>query len=192
MTLDSVGTTNFNVYASGDSRATDDRYSNPQLQSNVTNSSDRRRTITVEWLFGETIVANQTKTLDPSQSELFADSVSWETLSHIGLVPGDYPLRARIQGTDESTRYGTMHVFESNEPNNQAPSGEEETEASEGQYAGSGDTDYNPPEDNNDSNDDPTQDPSTSPLAVLPAVGPLSSTQTTIGAIVLVLVVLLR
>lgn len=212
MVLSSVGTTRFNVYHPDDSRADSREDYEPQLQADVSNVADYAQDITVAWYFGSTKVAERTQRVSAYGSETLARRVSWSDMDAKGLVPGDYPLKAKLPANGSTEEYGTMHLHEqggNGEPGLDTGDGGPGT-CPEGYYydtafqmclPGSTDPNDDGTNDGGDtggSGDDPSTDgpaallPDGFPL--LPAVGPLSAEQTTLAAVVGVplLVVILK
>jgi len=198
-TLASVGTTRFNVYPpeSGEDYE-------PQLQADVT-AGLYGGSVTVEWRFGSTKVAERTHSLDAYESRTFARRVSWDELDAQGLVPGDYDLKARIPSTGETTTYGTMHLHERQTTGDGGDTGGgSPSSCPEGYYYDRAfgmcllDTDVDDGGDTGGDSGGSGSGGSASLLPegfpTLPAVGPLTAEQTTMAAVVGVplLVVLLK
>ena len=212
-TLASVGTTRRNVYPPESGEASSREDYEPQLQADVT-AGLYGGSVTVEWRFGSTKVAERTHSLDAYESRTFARRVSWDDLDAQGLVPGDYDLKARIPSTGETTTYGTMHLHERQTTGDTGddggdPGGGSPGSCPEGYYYDTafgmclpGDTDV---DDGGDTGGDTGGDSGGSGsggsasllpegFPTLPAVGPLTAEQTTMAAVVGVplLVVLLK
>ena len=178
--LDSVGTTAFNVYHPSSQQVDDQEDTEPQLQAEVTGAASGG-SVTVEWFLGSTKVAEDSATLDPLEGDTLAERVSWSDLDAKGLTGGEYPLKAKLANTGDTTEYGSIRVHEAPETGGQQPPEDVDD--------GGGD-DTTPP--------DPTSpDPKPAGLLpagfpTLPAVGPLTAEQTTLGALVaLVLLVVI-
>lgn len=207
-TLASVGTTRFNVYPPESGEASSREDYEPQLQADVT-AGLYGGSVTVEWRFGSTKVAERTHSLDAYESRTFARRVSWDELDAQGLVPGDYDLKARIPSTGETTTYGTMHLHERQTTGDGGDTGGgSPSSCPEGYYYDRAfgmcllDTDV---DDGGDTGGDTGGDSGGSGsggsasllpegFPTLPAVGPLTAEQTTMAAVVGVplLVVLLK
>lgn len=199
-TLNSVGTSRFNVVHPNDADARDDY--EPQLQADVS-APYTGGSYTVAWYFESTKVAERTHTLDPYEDRTFARRVSWSTMDAKGLVPGDYKLKAKLTNTGATTSYGTMHLHEQEAPSGGGSSGggDESGPGScpDGYYYDTafgmclqGDTSGGGGDDggSNDGGDSGPSEPQT-PASLLPAdfptlppVGPLNAEQTTLAAIV--------
>lgn len=176
--LDSVGTTAFNVYHPSSEQVDDQEDTEPQLQATVTGAASGG-SVTVEWFLGSTKVAEDSATLDPLESDTLAERVSWADLDGKGLTGGEYSLKAKLANTGDTTEYGSIRVHEAPETGGQQP-----------------------PDNVDDGGGDDSSDPSNPDLApagllpagfpTLPAVGPLTAEQTTLGALVaLVLLVVI-
>ncbi|AUG46424.1 hypothetical protein BVU17_02385 [Haloarcula taiwanensis] len=194
LVLESVGTTSFAVYSPDDPRVDRRQEYEPQLQAEVTNTSFEEREAAVIWTFDDTHVQSQTETIEAGQTATISNRVSWEMLQeNFDLIPGDYALGVQLLGgpswDKQTTTYGTMHVHEKRVPD----SGDEPND--EPTYPPISDGD--PPDGSSDpppENTGPESPPALLPdgFPTLPAVGPLTAPQTTLAALAVVAVVVLR
>lgn len=179
LSLSSVGTTRRKVRAPGDPQTEGDQ-SSPQLQASVSNTSQYPRDATVAFYAGDTKLATTSTTISAYGNETMAEKVDWSTWEAKGLAGDSHDLRAKLENTGATMTSGSIHVYE--EPTTSDPPDEP-----------------NEPNDPRDGDDGESSDP-TGPAPILPegfptlpAIGPLTAEQTTAGAAVaLVLVVLLR
>ena len=204
-TLASVGTTRFNVFPPESGEASSREDYEPQLQADVT-AGLYGGSVTVDWRFGSTKVAERTHSLDAYESRTFARRVSWDDLDAQGLVPGDYDLQARIPSTGETTTYGRMHLQGRQTTGDTGDDGGDTGGGSpgscpEGYYYDTafgmclpGDTDVDDGGDSGGSGSGGSASLLPEGFPTLPAVGPLTAEQTTMAAVVGVplLVVLLK
>jgi hypothetical protein len=113
-TLQSVGTSSFDVYHEDDDRVSRRSEHDPQLQADVMNESMMTQRLTIQFYFGETQIREDDKQIDPLTSDTIAARAEWSYISSlVPDVPGDYELKARLVEADEWMTYGTMHIHES-------------------------------------------------------------------------------
>jgi hypothetical protein len=100
--LQSVGTSSFNVYHEDDDRVDDRSDHDPQLQADVMNESSVTQRLTVQFYFGDTQIREVDEQIGPYSSDTIAGRAEWSYItSRVPQVPGDYDLRARLVEADE-------------------------------------------------------------------------------------------
>lgn len=106
VTLQSVGTTSFNLYPAGSSQGSPTCY----LEATVDVSGRVSQDVTVNWYFGSHKVASRSASIDPllNSSKTLQAQFDW---SNSSLSPGNYTLSAQTSYYgQQSVQYGTMHL----------------------------------------------------------------------------------
>jgi hypothetical protein len=144
-------------------------HSHPTFRVRISNDGTTSTVATVRLWFGSQFVRELTGTVAAGETETLSTKIRYRELATRGVVPGnDYPLHAFLQSgpswDKQEVKNGTMHVLSDPIP-------------------GKGES-----RDDGDSDDESTPDTSPSApagsseaLAVLPPMGPLTSTQTTLA-----------
>lgn len=191
-TLNSVGTTRFHVYPASHPDGGGEN-TEPQIQAEVTSDEDGGSN-TVEWYFGSHKVATRSHSLSAYETKTFARRVAWSDLNAQGLVPGDYPLKAKLVETGATVEYGTMHLHEPIDTGGTDDGGSIDDGSTDDGSTNDGSTDGGTTDGGSTTPGDTGGGLLPSGFPTLPAMGPLTSEQTTLAAVlgVPLLVVLLK